>query len=578
MRNTDTIKKILSYIKSYSLYITASVALAAVSVVLTLYVPILVGRAIDLIVSKGNVDFDGIAKILTRAVVIVLITGVVNWLMNIFNNKIVYGTVKDIRERTVNHLQSLPLSFCDTHSYGDTVSRIIADTDTFADGLLMGFNQFFSGVMTVLVTIFFMVSINLKVALMVIVLTPASLLVSKFIASRTYSMFRLQSQIRGEQTAHIQESVSNQKVVQAFSHGGETMKKFDKINNELEKCSLKATFFSSLVNPSTRFVNNIVYLLVALLGAFLTMGGTLTVGGLSCLLSYANQYTKPFNEISGVVAELQNAIACAARIFELIEAPVQSADGSVEINSANVGGSVEAQHVSFSYTSGKPLIKDLNFSVKPGMQIAIVGPTGCGKTTLINLLMRFYDVNGGKITVDGIDIDDLTRQSLRHSFGMVLQDTWLRSGTIKENIASAKANATDDEIIAAAKSAHAHSFIRRLPDGYDTYITSNGGGLSQGEKQLLCIARLMLCPPPMLILDEATSSIDTRTEVKIQDAFKKLMQGRTTFIVAHRLSTIKNADLILVMKDGDIAEQGTHDELIAKGGFYYKIYNSQFTN
>ena len=578
MRNTDTIKKILSYIKGYSLYIAASVALAAVSVVLTLYVPILVGRAIDLIVSKGNVDFGGIAKILTRAVVIVLITGAVNWLMNIFNNKIVYGTVKDIRERTFNHLQSLPLSFCDTHSYGDTVSRIIADTDTFADGLLMGFNQFFSGVMTVLVTIFFMVSINLKVALMVIVLTPASLLVSKFIASRTYSMFRLQSQIRGEQTAHIQESVSNQKVVQAFSHGGETMKKFDKINNELEKCSLKATFFSSLVNPSTRFVNNIVYLLVALLGAFLTMGGTLTVGGLSCLLSYANQYTKPFNEISGVVAELQNAIACAARIFELIEAPVQSADGSVEINSANVSGSVEAQHVSFSYTIGKPLIKDLNFSVKPGMQIAIVGPTGCGKTTLINLLMRFYDVNGGKITVDGIDINDLTRKSLRHSFGMVLQDTWLRSGTIKENIASAKANATDDEIIAAAKSAHAHSFIRRLPDGYDTYITSNGGGLSQGEKQLLCIARLMLCPPPMLILDEATSSIDTRTEVKIQDAFKKLMQGRTTFIVAHRLSTIKNADLILVMKDGDIAEQGTHDELIAKGGFYYKIYNSQFTN
>lgn len=578
MKNSDTVKKIISYLKRYIPHAATSLILAAISVVLTLYVPILIGNTIDLIVCKGNVNMAKIVQILLKASAIIVATGVVNWLMNILNNTIVYGTVKDIRKRAFDHMQNLPISFSDTHAYGDIVSRVISDTDTFADGLLMAFNQFFTGIMTILVTIIFMISINLKTALMVIVLTPLSLLVSKFITSKTYSMFKLQSEIRGAQTAHIQESVTNQKVVQAFSHGKETLEKFDEINEKLEKCSLKATFFSSLVNPSTRFINNIIYLLVALLGSFLTIGNTLTIGGLSCLLSYANQYTKPFNEISGVIAELQNAVACAARIFELIEAPVQSKDGFKEISPENISGNIEAKNVSFSYSKDKKLIENLNFSVKPGMQIAIVGPTGCGKTTLINLLMRFYDITGGEISVDGENINDLTRSSLRRSFGMVLQDTWLRSGTIRENIATAKPNASDEEIISAAKSAHAHSFIRRLPKGYDTVITSNGGGLSQGEKQLLCIARLMLCPPPMLILDEATSSIDTRTEIKIQSAFKTLMKGRTSFIVAHRLSTVKGADLILVMKDGDIVEQGTHEQLMEKGGFYHKIYDSQFTN
>ena len=576
-RNSVLIKKILKYISNYRGYLLLTVMLAAVSVILTLYVPILAGDAIDLIVGKGKVDFSGIFLILRKIAVIIAVTGLCNWLMNICNNKIAYSTVRDLRTEVFEHMQTLPLKYADTHSYGDTVSRIISDADTFSDGLLMGFTQLFSGIMTIIITIVFMISINLKIALVVVLVTPVSLFVSRFIASRTYSMFRKQSETRGEQPSLVQEAVTNQKTVQAFSQQEHIMAKFDEINERLEKYSLKATFFSSLVNPSTRFVNSIVYALVAVFGALSALGGTLTVGGLSCLLSYANQYTKPFNEISGVIAELQNAFACAARVFELLEQQPQSSDGNTELSSDEIKGNIKMENVSFSYNPEKSLIKNLNADVKPGQRIAIVGPTGCGKTTLINLLMRFYDVNGGKISLDGTNINDLTRSSLRKGFGMVLQDTWIKSGTIRENITIAKPDADDSEVIEAAKKAHAHSFIRRLPNGYDTVISGGGSELSQGERQLLCIARLMLCRPSMLILDEATSSIDTRTEMKIQDAFETLMKGRTSFIVAHRLSTIKNADLILVMRDGSIVEQGTHTELMAKNGFYSEIYNSQFT-
>ena len=576
-RNSVLIKKILKYISNYRGYLLLTVMLAAVSVILTLYVPILAGDAIDLIVGKGKVDFSGIFLILRKIAVIIAVTGLCNWLMNICNNKIAYSTVRDLRTEVFEHMQTLPLKYADTHSYGDTVSRIISDADTFSDGLLMGFTQLFSGIMTIIITIVFMISINLKIALVVVLVTPVSLFVSRFIASRTYSMFRKQSETRGEQTSLVQEAVTNQKTVQAFSQQEHIMAKFDEINERLEKYSLKATFFSSLVNPSTRFVNSIVYALVAVFGALSALGGTLTVGGLSCLLSYANQYTKPFNEISGVIAELQNAFACAARVFELLEQQPQSSDGNTELSSDEIKGNIKMENVSFSYNPEKSLIKNLNADVKPGQRIAIVGPTGCGKTTLINLLMRFYDVNGGKISLDDTNINDLTRSSLRKGFGMVLQDTWIKSGTIRENITIAKPDADDSEVIEAAKKAHAHSFIRRLPNGYDTVISGGGSELSQGERQLLCIARLMLCRPSMLILDEATSSIDTRTEMKIQDAFETLMKGRTSFIVAHRLSTIKNADLILVMRDGSIVEQGTHTELMAKNGFYSEIYNSQFT-
>lgn len=579
MKNNNTVllKKILKYISHYSGYLIFAILLAAVSVILTLYVPVLSGEAIDLIIGKGKVDFGAVFLVLKKIAVIIAATGLCNWLMNICNNKVAYSTVRDLRTDVFEHMQRLPVKYADTHSYGDTVSRVISDADTFSDGLLMGFTQFFSGVMTVFVTIAFMFSVSVKIALVVVIVTPVSLFVSKFIASKTFSMFAKQSETRGEQTALVQEAVANQKVVQAFSQQNHIMEKFDEINERLEKYSLKATFFSSLVNPSTRFVNSIVYALVAVFGALSVLGKSLTVGGLSCLLSYANQYTKPFNEISSVIAELQNAFACAARIFEILEQTPQSTDGETELLSDNVRGNVAMENVSFSYTDDKELIKNLNIDIKHGQRIAIVGPTGCGKTTLINLLMRFYDVNFGKITLDGININDLKRNSLRKCFGMVLQDTWIKSGTIRDNITIAKPNASESEVIEAAKKAHAHSFIRRLPNGYDTLISGGGAELSQGERQLLCIARLMLIKPSMLILDEATSSIDTRTEMKIQDAFETLMEGRTSFIVAHRLSTIKNADLILVMKDGNIVEQGTHDSLMKKSGFYTEIYNSQFT-
>lgn len=576
-KNVQLLKKILKYIANYRRYLILTIAFAAISVILTLYVPILAGKAIDLIIGKGQVDFRGILSILAKTAAIIGFTGLCNWLMNICNNKIAYGTVKDMRNKVFAHIQELPIKYADTHSHGDTVSRIISDADTFSDGLLMGFTQLFSGVMTIAVTIFFMISVNFKIALAVIVVTPVSLFVSKYIASKTYSMFRLQSETRGNQTALIQEAVTNQKTVNAYSQQKNILDKFEVINEKLEQYSLKATFFSSLVNPSTRFVNSIVYALVALFGALSVPGGSLTVGGLSCLLSYANQYTKPFNEISGVIAELQNAFACASRLFELMEEPAQSEDGTELLAPDEIKGNIAMKDVCFSYTCEKELIKNLNLDVKQGQRIAIVGPTGCGKTTLINLLMRFYDTDSGEISLDGININDLQRSILRRGFGMVLQDTWIKSGTIRENIALAKPDAENSEIIEAAKKAHAHSFIRRLPGGYDTVISGGGAELSQGERQLLCIARLMLIKPTMLILDEATSSIDTRTEMKIQDAFETLMKGRTSFIVAHRLSTVKNADIILVMKNGNIVEQGTHDELMAKAGFYTEIYNSQFT-
>ncbi len=572
----ETLKKVLRYIGIYKIFLAVSILFAAVSVCLTLYVPILTGDAIDLIVNKGLVDFVGLGKILLKIGVTVGITALLQWLMNVCNNKITYNVIRDIRRDAFDRLQSLPLRYIDSHPTGEVVSRVIADVDQFADGLLMGFTQLFTGVMTILVTLIFMLTIDVKISLVVILITPVSLFVAAFIAKRTYSMFKLQSETRGEQTTLIDEMVGNQKIVQAFDRGDKTLEEFDEINARLEKCSLKAIFFSSITNPSTRFVNSLVYTGVGLTGAIAAMNGGISVGQLSCFLSYANQYTKPFNEISGVVTELQNALACAARIFELIEEEPQTPDAADALVLERPDGSVNLENVYFSYDPGQKLIENMNLSVKPGSRVAIVGPTGCGKTTVINLLMRFYDVDKGRICVSGNDIRNITRGSLRSGYGMVLQETWLKAGTIRENIVMGKPDATDDEVLAAAKASHAHSFIKRLPKGYDTVIGEDGGGLSQGQKQLLCITRVMLCLPPMLILDEATSSIDTRTELCIQRAFTKLMKGRTSFIIAHRLSTIMDADVILVMKDGSVIEQGTHDQLLARGGFYADLFNSQY--
>ena len=571
----------LKYVQRHGFFMVLSILFAAITVALTLYTPILIGDAIDLIVGKGQVDFAGIAAILIKTGIIIGITALIQWLMNTINNRITYHVVRDIRNEAFRKIEILPLSYIDAHPYGDIVNRVIADADQFADGLLMGFTQLFTGIVTILGTLFFLFSISWQIAIVVVIVTPLSLFIARFIANRTYRMFRVQSETRGQQTAFIDEMIGNQKVVQAFSHEGEALEEFDRINDRLADCSLKATFYSSLTNPCTRFVNSVVYAGVALAGALIciaTAGAVnpFTIGQLSACLSYANQYTKPFNEISGVVTELQNALACASRLFELIEEEPQIPEPADAMELADVKGSVELNDVSFSYVPDRKLIEGLNLSVKPGQRIAIVGPTGCGKTTIINLLMRFYDVNSGSITVEGTDIRNATRNSLRSSYGMVLQETWLRSGTIRDNIVMGKPDATDEEIIAAAKASHAHSFIKRLPQGYDTVITEDGGSLSQGQKQLLCITRVMLCLPPMLILDEATSSIDTRTEIKIQDSFAKMMNGRTSFIVAHRLSTIREADVILVMKDGHIIEQGNHEELLAKNGFYANLYNSQF--
>ena len=580
-KRSSTLGKVLNYIGRYKLLMLVSAILAIGIVALTLYVPILIGDSIDLIIGKDNVDISGIVKLLTVAAILVAVTAALQWIMSSINNKITYHVVRDMRNEAFKKLERLPLSYIDSRSKGDIVSRIISDVDTFADGLLLGFTQLFTGVLTIVGTLVFMLLISWKIALVVVILTPISLLVARFIGTRTHSMFTLRSKTNGEQTANIDEVLGNQKVVVAFSHEDEALEKFGEINSRLEKASLKAIFFSSLVNPTTRFVNNIVYAAVALAGAFsavLTSGASVpfTVGQLSCLLSYTNQYTKPFNEISGVVTEFQNALACAGRIFELIETESEIPDATDARVLTDAEGNIEISGVCFSYTPDKKLIENLDLSVKPGMRVAIVGPTGCGKTTFINLLMRFYDVNSGSIKIDGSDIRDVTRDSLRASYGMVLQDTWLASGTVRDNIAMGRPDATDDEIIAAARLAHAHSFIKRLPNGYDTVIGEGDGSLSAGQKQLICIARIMLTLPPMLILDEATSSIDTRTEIKIQQAFAEIMAGRTTFVVAHRLSTIKNSDLILVMKDGNIIEQGSHKELLRKGGFYRELYNSQF--
>ena len=573
-----TLKKVLHYMKHYIPLLVLSVILATVSVALTLYFPILTGRAIDLILAKGRVDFAGIIVLAKQGVIVIAITAAAQWIMNMCNNRMTYNIVRDIRKDAFDKMEKLPFSYIDGHSHGDMVSRIIADVDTFADGLLMGFTQLFTGLATIIGTLLFMISINIKITLVVVILTPISLFVASFIAKKTYSMFQLQSKTRGEQTALIEEMIGNQKVVQAFNHEDEALEEFDEINNRLQKYSLRATFFSSLVNPSTRFVNSLVYAAVGITGALAVIlkGGAFTVGNLSCFLSYANQYTKPFNEISGVVTELQNALACAARIFELIEEPAEVADDADAYVLKEADGTVDIEDVYFSYVPDQHLIEDFNLHVKPGQRIAIVGPTGCGKTTLINLLMRFYDTNSGRIKVSGHDIMHMTRQSLRANYGMVLQETWLKKGTIRDNICMGKPDATEEEMIAAAKASHAHSFIKRLPHGYDTLISEDGGNLSQGQKQLLCITRVMLCLPPMLILDEATSSIDTRTEIRIQKAFLTMMQGRTSFIVAHRLSTIREADVILVMKDGKIIEQGNHETLLAQNGFYANLYNSQF--
>ena len=575
-KNKSTLSNVLLLLKKHKLSIAATILLAAVTVALTLYVPVLVGQAIDCIVTRGDVDFEKIAVITLKIGISVTITAAAQWIMSIINNKITYDVIHDMRRDAFNKIQKLPLKFMDTHPSGDTVSRVIADVDTFADGLLMGFTQLFTGVLTILGTVALMFSINWKIALIVVLATPASLFVAKYIAGHTYDMFKKQSETRGEQTAYIDETVGNQKVIAAFCHGDEAMKRFDEINDRLERYSLRATFFSSMVNPSTRFINAVIYAAVALVGALSVISDPLfTVGALSSLLSFASQYSKPFNEISGVVTELQNAFACADRVFELInEQPQSSDEGLPELGS--VSGNVDFKNVSFSYDPEVPLIKDLDLVIRSGQHIAIVGPTGCGKTTLINLLMRFYDVTNGSICVDGTDTRTVTRHSLRRNIGMVLQETWLKSGTIRDNITMGRTDATDEEIIAAAKATHAHSFIRRLPDGYDTVIGEDGGNLSEGQRQLLCITRIMLSPPPMLILDEATSSIDVRTEQHIQNSFKKLMQGRTSFVVAHRLSTIRESDMILVMKDGNIIEQGDHRTLLAKKGFYYDLYNSQF--
>ena len=575
-KNKSTLSNVLLLLKKHKLSMAATILLAAVTVALTLYVPVLVGQAIDCIVTKGDVDFEKIAVITLKIGISVTITAAAQWIMSIINNKITYDVIHDMRRDAFYKIQKLPLEFMDTHPSGDTVSRVIADVDTFADGLLMGFTQLFTGVLTILGTVALMFSINWKIALIVVLATPASLFVAKYIAGHTYDMFKMQSETRGEQTAYIDETVGNQKVIAAFCHGDEAMKRFDEINDRLERYSLRATFFSSMVNPSTRFINAVIYAAVALVGALSVISDPLfTVGALSSLLSFASQYSKPFNEISGVVTELQNAFACADRVFELInEQPQSSDEGLPELGS--VSGNVDFKNVSFSYYPEVPLIKDLDLDIRSGQHIAIVGPTGCGKTTLINLLMRFYDVTNGSICVDGTDTKTVTRHSLRRNIGMVLQETWLKSGTIRDNITMGRTDATDEEIIAAAKATHAHSFIRRLPDGYDTVIGEDGGNLSEGQRQLLCITRIMLSPPPMLILDEATSSIDVRTEQHIQNSFKKLMLGRTSFVVAHRLSTIRESDMILVMKDGNIIEQGDHRTLLAKKGFYYDLYNSQF--
>ena len=574
MKNKSTLREIFIYLKPYTLLIILSVLFSAASVVMTLYIPILIGHGIDCIIGAGKVDFFRLKPILLEVIIIACATAVLQWLINTINNRITFKTVRDIRNAAFNKIQELPFAYLDSHPSGEIVSRVIADADQFADGLLLGFTQLFTGVVSIVGTLIFMLTIHAGITFIVVALTPLSFFMAKFIAKRTYSMFREQSQTRGEQTAFIDEIIGNQKTVKAFSREKPSIEKFDKINDRLEKCSLKATFYSSLTNPCTRFINSLVYTGVGLGGALIAVGGGISVGSLTCFLSYANQYTKPFNEISGVITEFQNALACAARLFELIHEKSQPADGS--ITAENVRGNVELQHVRFSYSPERELIKDLNLNVKSGQRIAIVGPTGCGKTTVINLLMRFYDVDGGKITVDGENVQRLTRRSLRRSFGMVLQDTWLKTGTVRENIVMGKPDASDEEVIAAAKAAHSHSFIKRLPNGYDTVISEGGGGLSQGQRQLLCITRIMLCLPPMLILDEATSSIDTRTEIRIQKAFARMMEGRTTFIVAHRLSTVREADVILVMRDGNIIEQGNHVDLLQKNGFYAKLYNSQF--
>lgn len=579
MKKKSTIKRVLRYLGKYRIFLILSLGMALVTVAGQLYIPILQGNAIDNIIGEGNVDFAAVMKIIITILITMGVVALFQWIMNICNNKITYSIVHDIRKDAFNKLQRLPVRYADSHPTGEIVSKVIADVDQFADGLLMGFTQFFTGVMTILGTLIFMIMINWKITLVVVLVTPLSFFVASFVAKKTYRMFSLQSETRGEQTGFIDEMIGNEKVVQAYGHEDEALEKFDDINLRLQKWSLKATFFSSITNPATRFVNNVVYALVALSGAVSVVKNPLafTVGRLSMFLSYANQYTKPFNEISGVVTELQNALACADRVLDLIEEEPLSPDAD-DVLVVNEGeGHIRLEHVAFSYDKEKELIKDFNLDVKSGERVAIVGPTGCGKTTMINLLMRFYDVDSGSIKVEGKDIRDVTRKSLRSNYGMVLQETWLKSGTIKENIVTGRPDATDEEILAAAKAAHAHSFIKRLPDGYDTVIGEDGGNLSQGQKQLLCIARVMLCLPPMLILDEATSSIDTRTEMKIQEAFAKMMNGRTSFIVAHRLSTIQSADIILVMKDGNVIEQGNHEELLAKGGFYSRLYNSQFS-
>ena len=573
---SETLKKVLRYLKRYWFFLALSFGLAAITVASTLYIPLLTGDAVDCVIGKGQVDFTGIFAVLKRMVMVIGVTAVAQWGMNICNNKMTYQIVRDIRNEAFAKLEILPLKYLDGHPSGEVVSRIIADVDQFADGLLMGFTQLFTGVLTIVGTIGFMLSVNVGITLVVLLITPVSMIVASFIAKKTFTMFRLQSEARGEQTALIDEMIGNQKVVQAFGHEKDAMEQFGEINERLRKYSLRAIFFSSITNPSTRFVNSLVYTGVGVTGALAAISGRMTVGQLTAFLNYANQYTKPFNEISGVVTELQNAIACAGRVFELIEEEPQVPEPADATALTDVEGRVDLEHVAFSYRPDQKLIEDLNLAVNPGERVAIVGPTGCGKTTVINLLMRFYDVDAGSISVEGDDIRQVTRKSLRSSYGMVLQDTWLRSGTVRENILIGKPDATEEEMIEAAKNSHAHSFIKRLPKGYDTVIGEDGGGLSQGQKQLLCITRLMLCRPPMLILDEATSSIDTRTEMKIQNAFARLMEGHTSFIVAHRLSTIREADVILVMKDGHIIEQGNHESLLEKKGFYAKLYNSQF--
>ena len=575
-KNQDTIKKVFKLIRPYMHYLILSLIFAAISVALTLYAPILSGNAIDLILSKGHVDFAGVFQILKKYAVVIILTGVAQWLMNLCNNKITYRVVKDVRIRAFAKLQELPLKYIDSHQYGETISRIITDVEQFSDGLLMGFSQLFTGIVTIVGTLLFMLTINVKISLVVILITPVSLFVASFIAKRTYTMFKAQSEKRAEMTSLINEMVGNQKVVQAFGYGSRALERFDEINADLQKVSLRAIFFSSITNPSTRFVNGLVYAGVGITGALSAIRGYISVGQLSCFLSYANQYTKPFNEISSVITELQNAAACARRVFDFIEETPEIPDYKQAVDLQQADGSLELKEVSFSYRKDVPLLQHLNLQVKPGQKIAIVGPTGCGKTTLINLLMRFYDIDAGQIIVSGHDIQEIKRDSLRENFGMVLQETWLKSGTVAENIAYGREGTSREEIIAAAKAAHAHSFIKRMPEGYDTMIQEEGGNLSQGQKQLLCIARVMLNLPPMLILDEATSSIDTRTEIRIQKAFHQMMEGRTSFIVAHRLSTIREADVILVMKDGNIIEQGTHDELLQAGGFYKHLYESQF--